>query len=291
MQRTTCEFPEWINEFVVEDELFARAYESVSSHLRALLKTGIARLFEWYGPSRRVAGRETVSWRGGFDSVQDSTPADYAVVVFDSNLTSSARLLAAVVPALARGVRTVLAVRLDGGEWPRAMLTGLELAGQDLAVDLSADQVKGLLEELDASGANGVVLGVELAQGVFRSFRFPTRSIDFICLKCDRDAVVWMDDDEPFDLDALAFAQPDLSFAVHGAAPKLPSAGFQCGQNDFQGFLDSIREVAYAPASRVDEALNRAWLVLGPGQEGCWVWPQLRPEHFLFHSTAWTIGA
>jgi hypothetical protein len=291
MQKTACEFPEWINEFVVDDEAFARAYDAVPDNRRALLKTNIARLFEWYGPSRRISGREAVAWRGGFDSVQFSAPADYAVVVFDANLASPARLLASVVPPLACGVENVLAVRLGGDEWPEPLLTGLELAGQELVTDMSLVRVKGMLEEMDASGATGVVLGLELGQGLFRSLRFPTRNIDFICLKCDREAVLWIDTDEPFDLDGLAFAHPDLSFAVHGAEIALPPEGFRCEGNDFQDFLDSIREVAYAPASRVDEALDRARLVLGPGQEGCWVWPQLRPESFQFQSTAWTIGA
>lgn len=290
MQKNTCEFPGWIDEFVVDDELFARAYEVIPPHRRALLKTCIAQVFEWYGPSRQTAGREAVSWRGGFDSVRDFAPADYAVVVFDANLVSPVRLLAAVVPALVRGVQNVLAVRLGGGEWPQAMLTGLELAGQDLVVDLSAQQVKGLLEELTAAGANGVVLGVELAQGVFRSLRFPSSNIDFICLKCDHNSAVWLDENEPFDLDALAFSHPDFSFAVHGSELTFPSEEFRRGGTDLQGFFESIREVVFTPASYVDEALDRARLVLGPGQEGCWVWPQLRPGHFHFHSIAWTTG-
>ncbi|MBG0789243.1 MAG: hypothetical protein H0S80_01970 [Desulfovibrionaceae bacterium] len=290
MQKNACDFPEWINEFAVADERFAHAYETVPGHRRALLKTAIARLFEWYGPSRTTARRLAEEWRGGFASVQDTVPADYAVVVFDASLVSPARLLAAVVPALSCGVENVLAVRLGTGEWSAPVLAGLELAGQELVAEMDADRLKGLFEELDASGAKGAVLGLELPQGVFRALRFPTRRIAFTCLRCDRSVPVWMDPEEPFDLEALAFSHPDLDFAVHGAEAALP-AGFSRGGKDFQGFLDSIREVACAPASRVGEALDRARLVLGPGQEGCWVWPQLRPGHFHYHSTAWIIGA
>ena len=291
MQKTVCEFPEWINDFVVDDDLFARAYEAVPDQRRALLKTGIARLFEWYGPSRQTAKRTDISWRGGFDSVEDLSTVDFAVVVIDASLKSSARLLAAVVPALSCGVRNVAVVRLDGGEWPQPMLAGLELAGQELVVDMPSGRVKELLETLDASGATGIVLGVELEQGVLRSLRFPTRRIEFACLRCDRTVPVWMEQDQPFDLEGLAFIHPDLVFSVHGVETVLPADGFSREGSDSQGFLDSILEVAYAPASLVDEALDRARLVLGPGQEGCWVWPQLRPGHFQSHSTAWIIGA
>ena len=290
MQRIACEFPEWINEFAVGDELFAHAYEMVPGPRRALLKTCIARLFEWYGPSRVTAVRRAEEWRGGFASVQETLPADYAVILFGPGLMSSIRLLAAVVPALSCGVDNVLAVRLGSGEWPDSLLAGLELAGIEPVVEMDAERVKELLEELDGDGFRGIVLGVELEQGVFRSTRFPTRRIQFSCLKCDRRVSVWLDPEDPFDLEGLAFAHPDFDFVVHGSGAPLP-AGFSRGENDFQSFLNAIREVACVPASRVGEALDRARLVLGPGQEGCWLWPQLRPEHFHFHSTAWIIGA
>lgn len=291
MQKAVFEFPERINEFVVDDTLFARAYDTISDQHRALMKTGIARLFEWYGPARQTACRTAASWRGGFDSVDQSAPADYAVVVFDDTLQSPSRLLAAVVPALACGVKNILAIRQGDGEWPEAMLTGLELAGQEMVAAMTPEQAKELLLELDASGARGVVLGVELGRGVFRSLRFPSPRVEFKCLESEPDVAVWVEEAQLPDLDGLAFMHPDLAFSVHGFEMALPSDGFSRGGDDFHDFLDAIREVAYVPASRVDDVLDRARLVLGPGQEGCWVWPQLRPELFQFHSTAWTIGA
>lgn len=291
MQRTAFDFPDSINELVVDDALFARAYQDIPAYRRALLKTGIARLYDWYGPVKATSGREVLRWRSGLDSVHDCEPVDFVVVVFDETLQSPARLLAAVVPAMACGVKNILAVRLGQGDWPQSVLVGLELAGQELVVDMTADALKGVLAEMGETGATGVVLGVDMQQGTFRSLRFPSRRIEFRCLKCERQAAVWMDGDAPFDLEALAFAQPDMTFTVHGQDVSLPSAAFSRGGPDISGFLDSVREVAYTPASRVDEALDRARLVLGPGHEGCWLWPQLRPEHFQFHSTAWTIGA
>ncbi len=279
MQNDAYELPDWINEFALGDDLFARAYDAVPDHRRALLKTGIARLWEWYGPSRARARRKAVSWRAGFSSVEESAPADCAVVAFNGDLVSPARLLAAVVPAVTCGVDTVLPVRLGGDAWPEPVLAGLELAGLERVVQMEPHRLKTLLEETDRAGRTCVAIGLELGPGVFRSLRFPTRNIDFTCLKCDREAALWMDADDPFDLDALAFAHPDLSVSVHD------------GDGDFGVFLNAIRDIAYVPPSRVGQALTRARLVLGPGQEGCWVWPQLRPEAFLFHSTAWTIGA
>ncbi len=291
MQKTVFEFPDRINEFVVDDTLFARAYDALPDHRRALLKTGIARLFDWYGPSRQDSGQATVNWRSGLTSVSRFSPVDFVVVAFDTTLTSPARLLAAVVPALACGVRNVLVVRFGGGEWAQSLLTGLELAGQELVADMTPEQVQSLLEDASGAGASGRVLGVGMEQGVFRQLRFRSSHIDFHCLHCDRTVPVWMDGAAPFDLEALAFAQPDLDISVFGAECETLPGDFCHKSTEFNDFLDAVRDVAYTPASHVDEALDRARLVLGPGQEGCWVWPQLRPEHFQFHSTAWTIGA
>ena len=49
-------------------------------------------------------------------------------------------------------------------------------------------------------------------------------------------------------------------------------------------------DVAYLPAERMDAATSRARLLLGPGQEGCWFWPDLHPDHFQSHCIAWTSG-
>lgn len=286
------DFPDRINEFVVDDALFARAYEIVPDTERALLKTCIARLFEWYGPAKVASTRTSREWASGLDSVQYSQPADYAVILFDDTLLSPVRLLAAVVAALSCGVKRVLAVRLStNADWPFPVLTGLELAGQELVVDMTREQVQEMLAEFDEIGASGVVLGIDLPQGVFRSMRFPSNRINFHCLRFDRQAAVYMDGEQPFDLEALSFAHPDVSFDVYGLETPFPSEQFTHVSGGFSEVLKTSREVAYIPAAMVDKALERVHLILGPGQEGCWVWPQLRPEHFHFHSTAWTIGA
>lgn len=291
MQKTVFEFPDRLHEFVVDDTLFARAYDAIPDYRRALLKTCIARSYEWYGPSQCDSGRTAQMWRSGLSSVEQVATLDFAVVVFDGTLVSPTRLLAAVVPALASGVRNVLVVRLGGGEWHQPLLTGLELAGQELVADMTTEELQLFLDECNAAEARGLVLGVGMERGNFKALRFPSNRVAFKCLNCDQAVSVWSDSEQLFDLQALAFAQPDLNFSVFGAEGEGLPDSFSFHGNDFSDFLESLREVAYAPASCVDEALNRARIVLGPGQEGCWVWPQLRPEDFQFHSTAWTIGA
>lgn len=286
MRNPVFSLADMISGFAVDDVLFADAYQASADGERALMKTCIARLHDWYGPRKDTAGQVGTSWRGGFDSLRRFEPVDFALVLFDEALVSPARLLAALTPAAACGVGQILAVRVGGkGAWARSLLTGMELAGQELVADMPRKRVVGLLEELAALGASGAVVDL-CAERV----ACPEAS-RIACFRpfFDGAAAVFLVDEAAFDLDALAFAHPDAAFTVFGADASLP-AGFVRGGDSSEAFLDAVRDVAFAPASLTGKALDRARLVLGPGQEGCWVWPGLHPEFFLFHRTAWTIG-
>ncbi|MCJ2163662.1 hypothetical protein [Pseudodesulfovibrio sp. S3] len=281
-------FPDRINEFVVDDTLFAHAYENTPDQKRALLKTCIARLYDCYGPRKDRSVQVSTNWRGGFNTVCRHEPVDFAVLLFDDTLLSSTRLLAGLVPAVACGVENILAVRMGGSApWPPPVLAGLELAGQELVVDMDAGQWAELMHELCASGHSGVVIDLVEDGNHFSA----DGCVSGYCPKLSRTAVVWMDEGHLVDLDVLAFAHPDVAFTVYGANLPLPKGNFVYGGDNVQMFLEGIVDVAYAPVSLTEEALKSAKLVLGPGQEECWVWPDLHSEHFQLHRTALTLGA
>ncbi|WP_319584587.1 hypothetical protein [uncultured Pseudodesulfovibrio sp.] len=286
MPDTVLSLSELIGESQVDDALFAQAYAESADQERALMKTCIARLYNWYGPSKDTACEVARRWRGGFGSVSRSAPVDVALVLFDDTCVSPARLLAALVPAIACGVPNVLAVRVDGkGDWAPPLLTAMELAGQELVADLTGKGVSVLLDKVADAGAKGAVVDLTGRPGLCAG----RNDLAVYCPDFDRSASIFLDEPDTFDLDALSFIHPDMEFTVFGAEVPLPD-GFVSGSEDFQAFLTSVRNVAFVPADRIGDALGHARLVLGPGQEGCWVWPELLPGFFLFHRTAWTIG-
>jgi hypothetical protein len=292
MNRTNFTFPDWLGELVPEDELFGIAYEDVGEKNRAWMKTCIARLFDWYGPRKDVSGEEIRRWQSGLDTRTAHAPADFCVVLFDDNLLSPARLLAALVPALAGGVKQVLAARVfTGTPWRKAVLTGLELAGQEFVVGLDDTQSRRLLTELrEGEHAGSVtVLGPKAAAIVAGEMRTASR-MSFWRPRFSRFATIWMEDENSFDLETLAFIHPDMVFQVFGAEVDLPANNFSYEGEGFDACMDALTDVAYLPADRMDAALNKARLLLGPGQEGCWFWPDLHPDHFQSHCTAWTLG-
>ncbi|OIQ48763.1 hypothetical protein BerOc1_03516 [Pseudodesulfovibrio hydrargyri] len=278
--------PDLLGESLVDDALFAAAYAESSDRERALMKTCIARLYDWYGPRKDTAREVATRWRGGFGSVSRSAPVDFALVLFDENFVSPARLLAALVPAAACGVPCVLAVRMNAvGDWARPLLTAMELAGQELVADLTGEDLSSLLDDLAQAKASGAVADLTGRPGLCAG----RSGLAVHTPAFDRTAALYLDDPNTFDLEALAFIHPDTAFTVFGADIPLPG-GFVRGGKDFPAFLDAVRDVAFVPADRIGDALDRARLVFGPGQEGCWVWPELHPGFFLHHRTAWTIG-
>jgi len=292
MMQAQFVFPDWLNEFVPADELFANAYQAMGDQRRAAMKTCIARLYDLYGPKKNI-GRDTViDWRGGFRSRAVVAPVDFSVTLFDGNLLSPARLLATLVPALAGGVKRVLAVRIaDGSPWAEAVLTGLELAGQELVADMDEAQVRRLFADLRDSGANGAVTVLGPKAGAIKSIEIQAASrMSFWRPRFNRAAAVWMSDRSSFDLEVLAFMHPDVIFNVFGEDVFRPSENFNYMGDSYTDFIDSITDVAYVSSEHIDEALRHAKLVLGPGQEACWVWPDLYPEQFEYHSTALTSG-
>lgn len=294
MKRMMFSFPDWLNEFVPADDVFATAYEDIADSNRAWLKTNIARLLDIYGARQDVGGTVDRRFRSGFNLKATHEAVDFAVILFDSSLLSPARLLAALIPAFASGVEHVLAARVgaNGGPWRKAVLTGLELAGQELVVDLTDAQARRLFTHLRDTNRPGAVsvLGPKAASIKSTELQAASR-MGFWRPRFTRAAAIWMDDEQTFDLNVLAFMHPDMVFSVFGAQTELPADNFSYEGEDLADFMDAIIDVAYTPQQHMSQAMTAAKLVLGPGQEGCWIWPDLYPEHYQYHTIAWTNGA
>ncbi|MEF2231008.1 MAG: hypothetical protein V3571_08780 [Pseudodesulfovibrio sp.] len=292
MEHAPFAFPNWTNLLVPDDGLFAQAYQALSDRERAWIKTGIARLYDWYGPRKDLGGEDVRQWSSGLCTRTRFDAVDFTVVLFDDTLFSPARLLAALVPAIATGVRQVMAVRVgDDAPWREAILTGLELAGQELVIGVGQNQARRLLAELRETDRPGAVavLGPK-AMETCGAEQYAATRMAFWRPRFSRMASVWMEDADSFDLEALAFIHPDIAFTVYGTKVDFPGPNFTWAEGGFDDFLQVLSDVAYLPRERAAAASGRAKLALGPGLEGSWIWPDLHALHFQFRSAAWTIG-
>ncbi len=257
----------------VADAAFAAAYARVSDRHRSLIKTGLAGVYAACGGPMPVNRRESVGLGHDLGLTRLDAPLDFAVVVCGRSFASPARLAAAVIPALCARVPEVAAVRV-GNRWPRPLLVALELCGVETACQVGSRSLPGLWDALAARGHGAVVFldGVSPPADVagLRLFSARVRGR----------AGIFPGPDAAFDREALAFAHPDLAFGVHGAADAPAEGPFQAAPGSLAAAGGLGYDAVYVGRDRLEQALDVAPLVLGPGRETFWLWPGLSPEAF-----------
>jgi len=208
-------------------------------------------------------------------------------------------MLATLLPALLSGVSMVLAARIVTPEssgvvvrsWPDSLLAGLELAGQEVAPVLSPGEARQLAAELFSRSVRGAVAVVSdapagesvgslawelFAQGA-RLWRSPAGG----------GIRLWNDSGLDWDVDALTFAHPDAAISVWGRPLKDRPASWTFAEGDFAAFVSGRPMALFAPDALLEQCLAGAPLALGPGHEGCWLWPDLEPAFFWRRCAAW----
>jgi hypothetical protein len=284
--------PAWIEPRLVPDQAFGQAYESLDDRSRGWLKACLARLYDRHAPVPGWRVLETGNPRAGYLTIAHAAPLDFALLLLPPGFASPSRLLAALLPALTAGVGEVLPVFLapDQGEAPApspALLTALELAGQERACLLPPAELPRLLAHLERQGAAGLACAFPGAEGLLPGTGTLGGRLSQMRLAAVAEAGVWMEDAGDFDLAALRFAHPDLKVAVFGPCPRLPDKGFSRRKGDIHKFSAGAFDAVYLPEERMAEYTGRAPLALGPGQETCWAWPGLSSEAFASPRLGW----
>ncbi len=93
---------------------------------------------------------------------------------------------------------------------------------------------------------------------------------------------VW-NDPCSFDLDVLAWAHPQARLKIW----EEDSTDNREASQRFEAFLAQGCELLCVPPDKAQAALDRAEVVIGPGGEGCWVWPDLSPDLFRSRCASW----
>lgn len=263
----------WRDAHRLDDALFAAAYDALNGRERASLKKCIARLHRVWG-ERPEAQSATRRYAEGFCLTENRAPAAFALIACPVDCASPAALLAALLPALLAGVRTLLPcfIRPENGDahaqksspapkkgravsslpgappgalpglLPDApLLAALELAGVEEAFCLDAAQLADCLATLGPEAVRGRLL--LLGQANFcRKAASQALSVGLVC---------------------RALPAPPLYFSLERSAAS---------------------EQRFAPAAAVppheaDESLLT--VALDQEHEDVWIWPDLGPDWFL----------
>lgn len=262
-------FSEWLQDYQIKDDKFAEAYEATAPQFRAWLKKTIAQVYAVNSPEAPSKSWTVNTWRGGFETEVSSYPLDWTVLVLDKGSVSPVRVLAALSPALAVGVKNIMVVFVGEGEISQSLLTAFELAGQEDVVQVKDTQFNELMDFCSESGFCGAVVDLRCE---FESIPFSTNARYWRAPEISRICVC--KDNESPDMDVLKFVHPDVDFI----------------EIDEDSFEDASGDAAVVPAELVGEVLTSFRIVLAHGQEGCWLWNDFDSSFFRQESVALAVA-
>lgn len=277
-------FPGYLESSLLPDAAFGEAYDALSPETRSYVKTAIARTAAVCGSPDVLESTRSRAMRQGFALHEAMRPADWAIVFFDEDHAAPTRLLAALLPAALAGVPEILACRVVSKKgvqpFATAVLASLELGGQELCAEVDASQALALLKDCHAASPRGrvVILGgaESLAPlGVFaRGAGLMTRHhAAAIRIAIDVDSLPGEYAEEPHGM--LRFAHPD---AVFGPVPPRRDLG-----------AATPFAAAFCGEGAVQALLGRFPLLLTPGHEACWLWPDIAMGFFREQSRAFAL--
>lgn len=279
-------FPAWLDQRLVSDFRFARAYNALGDERRALIKGLVARHYglQHCGPQRS----DTTEAFGLFDRRLVRRPLPFVLLLVDAVFVAPALMLAALLPALCARVPQVLVARLGKGA-PDALLVACELSGQERLATLGPVQLQRLLLELAAGGAPGAVLHPDtdefrrmLAKPALRQ-ALDASPLRLVPLRAPRLPGLWRDAADDFPPADVALLYGALAFDEQGATPG------QHGQPDveaWRNFAAVQRDLLLAPASRAEQ--SRALVTASGDCLGLWRWHQLQHNAFALERHIFT---
>ena len=283
--------PDWAQQFLVSEELFTNAYAQIGLQEKTRLKKCIAGLQTWYDHTRVQAFGTQTDYAQGLQVLTLERPRDWLLVHIDADAASPAVLLATILPPVLAGVgEVVICSHRDSIPYPASFLTAFELSGMETILSFPEPSLPDLLQDMHRRSSNGALLTLQAASPAPGSsgIELDTRSpVPAYRLRGPRTAGLWVDDLQDWDFQALAFAHPELEIEVWSEhSLKLPvSWPLQCAP--FQDFRQAGFDALFVPLSHVQACMGWAPVILGPGQEGSWVWPEFCWRMCVSKQLAW----
>ena len=284
--------PDWIDRYLVTDRQFEAAFAGVSLQQKSKLKKCIASLHAWYGQARIRANLAQTDHRQGLQAVSIQKPREWTLIRLDPDAASPALVLATVLPLVLAGVREVIVCKDQAGTpFPAALLAALELSGLETVLDCPGQAAQELCEELSTVSSCGAVVSLsesgQAVTGASQRLR-AGGNIPEYALTGPATGGLWIDDPAQWDFESLQFAHPNLKMRLWSEnAWSLPVSWPQT-----QGSLEDLKQegydVLFLPEERCNTAAGWAPLILGPGQEGSFVWPGFCLEICYSTHVAWT---
>ena len=306
--------PDCLETARVSDDAMGRAYAATGDRGRAIIKTCIAGLFRAHADqaASTVTARR---FHDGSSRIQEEFPLPWFALAVGPRVLAPAQVVAAVLPAVARRLPLALAARptglglpgsgAGGRSWPPALLAALELCGVENVFSPSAKDFFQALRELAEAHGPGALACLG-SRPFFERLR---RGAEGLC------RLAWLEPPAAigvipapglsWDRETLAVAHAGVDIVELSSSREVPAtSGVQAAadsiapgkatdeteENALTQNASSSEGVATLAASSLPWAVlapgqaappSFARLVLEPGREALWDWPDMPGDLFI----------
>lgn len=279
------DFPDWLEEFIVDEQEFVRSYNHISPLYRTLIKKDIAQIINWYGLDRIKEVAQEYFFQQEFSFVRVIKPKTWALIFLDPRLTSPSLLLAAVLPAKLAGVKNIGLIRLKDessseDDWPQRQLLALELAGVENVYSLPQKEAERLIRELSEKNIDLSLINLGWTEVSFPLSLFRNKHISLYWPWIPQKGGVWFKNDLNFDWQALEFFFPELELRFWNQEKDNQPAKEIKGEADWDQFLKQDFDILFLDKTDIDQLATQVPIILGPGEEFFWLWPELELNFF-----------
>jgi hypothetical protein len=279
-------WPDLVESRRIPDQAFARAYVAMSDVDRSWIKKNIAQLYALYPPNQTRAARTSTHWHCGFASHLARRPRQWALVLLSGSNPGPARTLAALLPAVTSGIPHILVALSPRHRRDTSLLTSLELCGAELVCCLGRQQFQDLLHQLAPSWGQGAVLSLGNTPPSPSSWKIIADSVlhglAYWQAPLASRIALWCENPGQWLWDVLQWNHPGAHLEAWGPWRTEAPEYISRMAGDWDAFCDPQLFARGVPRAMAhDPRLPEAGLLLTPGQEGCWVWPELSPDLFL----------
>lgn len=257
------DFPDWLESYHISDEQGAAAYEQTSPDCRAALKTGIAIAFSQFKGATGITAESRELTELGLRAQTRERPAEWSLVIFDSSCRAAARLCAAALLPIIANVPRIAAISVDGSPSPPAFVA-LELCGLCDLFSMDIQKTSELVDHIAQSGLSGGI--IMLHDGNLADLAAQVRKLGIPFHEECRKPRLLLSSPQSFNLDILKFC--------HGFVPDRAISGLA------DAIFAAQTETAQASQSR---------LLLTPGCEGYWTFPNMSPDFFRVSQSSFSL--
>ncbi|SMP68454.1 hypothetical protein SAMN06295888_11626 [Desulfonatronum zhilinae] len=285
----TLAWPVLSDDLRVQDDVLAASYSSVGDVERSWIKKNIAQLYALHPPRGTDRSSTCTSWSGGLATTSTRLARPWACLVCPESMSEAgagpAEIAAALVPVMTAGITDILAILPPSSLQSAHLLTTLELCGLENVYAVPRKAIPRELHALVARDPAGLILDL----GGLASYDPLTAEVFLRTMvwrpRLSGQLRIWCATPDQWDWSTLEWNHPHARIEAWGPCRETAPDRVLQGDGDWDDFRRLPGAVLGVGADMLHARLSDLpgpGLILTPGQEGCWYWPDLDPGFLCF---------